>query len=378
MVVEDVHRGGAVRKKGKKVKEKKRKRHSGVADTVETVGEGGESVAKPRLKKVRVEGRPWHQHHHKQHHTDVTIPRNLATVTTNPFKEVTARLYLPISPLYSLYPWLSLECDHLDPLVLTYYPPLRGVIFAYRNIRFNQKGAKMQADSPFAFTWVTVDFLLWCPKKGDRLEGWVNLQSESHVGLLVLNTFNISVPRGKIPQGWRWCEKRVGFVGRKVGKVVRSWDGEEAEVLEEQVEEEEEDLGGWVDEGGKYVDGLLWLTVESVKASGHIITIEGNLLQNEDDIGQANSVSHVRSIDMALPAALPPIPPPPIRGGEGGGAGLKLPSRLGEMEGKEGGWKKEKKDRKEGKEREKGGRKKKEKKERKEGVERGQGQGQAE
>jgi len=195
-----------------------------------------------------------------------------------PFKTVTTRLYLPLSPLYSLHPWLSLESDHLDPLILTYYPPLRGIILSYRNIRFNQGGARIQADSPFAFTWVTVDFLLWCPHKGDFLEGWVNLQSESHVGLLVLNTFNVSVPRGKIPGPWRWCEKRVGFTPARGKPVPEGVEGEE--------EETEEDLGGWVNEKGEYVDGLLRFKVETVKASGHIIAIEGNLLESEADAGQ--------------------------------------------------------------------------------------------
>ena len=183
------------------------------------------------------------------------------------------------------------------------------------------------------------------------LTGWVNLQSESHVGLLVLNTFNISVPRGKIPQEWRWCERRVGFVGRKVRKVVQSWDGSDGIEEEVPLEQEEEDSGGWMDEDGKYVDGLLGFTVESVKASGHIITIEGNLLQNESDVGQANSVGHVQAIDIALrsvprPVPPPPIPPPPVRGGKDGDTDLEeMLDRLQNVEGKERDRKKEKKDR---------------------------------
>lgn len=353
VVSESVQKERDGRRKGKKEKEKKRKRHSEAA-VASAVDEDGGAAAKPKSKKVRIE-----EQDAQHQHADVTILRDLASTTTNPFRVVTARLYLPISPLHSLYPWLSLECDHLDPLVLTYYPPLRGVIFAYRNIRFNQKGAKMQADSPFAFTWVTVDFLLWCPKKGDRLEGWVNLQSESHVGLLVLNTFNISVPRGKIPAGWRWCERRVGFVKRKIGEVVQDKDGEE-EMPEKLVEEEEEDLGGWVDEDGKYVDGLLGFTVESVKASGHIITIEGNLLHNEDDAGQANSVGYVQTMNLAMrpvSAAPPPIP-------KEGDVRLEVMDGLEKMERKERERKREKKERKEG--REEGEREKRERKERKE------------
>ncbi|KAF8474220.1 hypothetical protein BDZ91DRAFT_675601, partial [Kalaharituber pfeilii] len=188
-----------------------------------------------------------------------------------PFHQLTTALYLPISPLYSPYPWYSLESDHLDPLVLTYFPPLRGIILSYSNLRFKQPGALLHSDSPFAYTWVTVDFLVWRPERGMVLEGWVNLQSESHVGLLVLNTFNASVRRERIPAGWKWCAKRVGWKGAK-----RRLDEED----------EEEDTGGWMDSRGNYVDGLVKLRVESFKASGHIIAIEGSLLESDHDAGQ--------------------------------------------------------------------------------------------
>ncbi|KAI5807616.1 hypothetical protein DFH27DRAFT_547026 [Peziza echinospora] len=250
----------------------------------------------------------------------------LLTSSTSPFTKATAHLYLPISPIYSPHPWYSIETDHLDPLILTYYPPLKGIILSYQNLRFLERGAALTADTPFAHTWVSVDFLLYQPKRGATLEGCVNLQSQSHIGLLVLNTFNASVPREKIPKGWRWCEKRPGFVGRMV-KAVRmvrrrkskavsdeAGDAESGdadamegvqpthpeqkdaeaepenpqeeedeneqdfEEVEEEFEEEEEDMGGWVDEFGSIVDGMLSFTVDSVRASGHIVAIEGSLL----------------------------------------------------------------------------------------------------
>ena len=108
-----------------------------------------------------------------------------------------------------------------------------------------------------------------------------------------------------------------------------------------------------MDGDGKYVDGLLGFTVESVKASGHIITIEGNLLQNEGSVGQANSAGHVQTIDIAvrsIPIAPPPIPPLPVRGSREGGVSLEMLDRLQNVESKERERKKEKKDRKEGEE----------------------------
>ena len=272
-------------------------------DVADKVHHNGDPIAvskQKRKKKQRVEPP---SHNENLPTTKSATTSTGATITTDssplslPFTQTTALLYLPLSPVYSPHPFYSLESDHLDPLILTYYSPLKGIILAYRNIRFKQSGAVMQADSPFAFTWVQVDFLVWSPKKGDIVEGWVNLQSESHVGLLVLNTFNVSVPRGKIPAGWRWCETREGFISKaekrenhmkKAVEEIRQTEdksiGEDEEGAEEEenahVEEEEEDLGGWMDENGNYVDGMLRVKVASVRASGHIIAIEGDLLLN--------------------------------------------------------------------------------------------------
>ncbi|RPB25205.1 hypothetical protein L211DRAFT_836529 [Terfezia boudieri ATCC MYA-4762] len=297
--------GSARKERSSKVKkaEKKRKRQSDAAAVEKPTNGDSTTPSKAKSKKPRMDS---DEPSHIQP-LDTSITPKSAATASNPFKTVTTRLYLPISPLYSPYPWLSLESDHLDPLILTYYPPLRGIILSYRNIRFNQRGARIQADSPFAFTWITVDFLLWCPQKGDFLEGWVNLQSESHIGLLVLNTFNVSVPRGKIPRRWSWCEKRVGFAPAEVKPVEEelkdpeSMEGVEgAEGLEEE-EEAEEDLGGWMDEKGEYVDGLLRFKVETVKASGHIIAIEGNLLESEADAGQGcNTSSLARGRNLSI------------------------------------------------------------------------------
>lgn len=298
--------GSAHKERSSKDKKKKRKRHSDSTALEKPTNNDSTTTPKAKSKRPRME--PDEPSHIQPLDTSLTDPA--AASTSTPFKTVTTRLYLPISPLYSPHPWLSLESDHLDPLVLTYYPPLRGIILSYRNIRFNQRGARIQADSPFAFTWVTVDFLLWCPQKGDFLEGWVNLQSESHIGLLVLNTFNVSIPRDKIPGEWRWCEKRVGFTPAEVRPVeegpgdVESMEGVEGgergemgsgegEGDEEEEEEAEEDLGGWMNEKGEYVDGLLRFKVETVKASGHIIAIEGNLLESEADAGQGSNTSNL-------------------------------------------------------------------------------------
>lgn len=170
---------------------------------------------------------------------------------------------------------------------MSYYEPVGGVVIAYQNIRFESDKARIVAESPFAHVWVTVDFLVWAPKKGSVLQGWVNLQSASHVGLLVENTWNVSISKEKIPAGWSYHEVREGFVPKKiqVPKEKEEEDdpaeGAEVEGMEDMEYAPEHDTGGWMNDSEEYVDGLLRFQVESVKAMGHIFSMEGSLLNTE-------------------------------------------------------------------------------------------------
>lgn len=179
----------------------------------------------------------------------------------------------------SFTPLNGLRKDHLDPLLMSYYEPLGGVIIAYNNVRFESDKARIIAESPFAHVWVTVDFLVWAPKRGEVLQGWVNLQSASHIGLLVENTWNVSIPKEKIPEEWKWCEVREGFVPKVVE--VPKVEGEEETGMEGVEYAPEHDAGGWMDADGEYVEGLLKFQVESINAMGHIFSMEGSLLNTE-------------------------------------------------------------------------------------------------
>lgn len=184
----------------------------------------------------------------------------------------------------SFTPINGLQKDHLDPLLMSYYEPVGGVVIAYANIRFESDEARIVAESPFAHVWVTVDFLVWGPKKGSVLQGWVNLQSASHVGLLVENTWNVSIPKEKIPAGWSYHEVREGFVPKKAASKEGGGEGveESAGIGMEDIEyAPEHDTGGWMNDNDEYVDGLLRFQVESVKAMGHIFSMEGSLLNTE-------------------------------------------------------------------------------------------------
>ncbi|KAF8254073.1 hypothetical protein K440DRAFT_592859 [Wilcoxina mikolae CBS 423.85] len=229
----------------------------------------------------------------KKARIDIDRRRTTTTTTTAaksniPYHIITTSLYLSLAPKYSYYPektfshlfsrgasvsseqaahlrslspTTGVQKHHLDPLLMTYYEPVDGVVIAYDNIRFETHTAKIIAEAPYAHVWTTVDLLVWRPTKGMVLQGWVNLQSASHIGLLVDNTWNVSIPFARIPEGWKYAEG----------------EGEDAEDEDGTTTVE----GAWVGENGKKVEELLRFVVESVTAGGSIFIMEGSLLDRE-------------------------------------------------------------------------------------------------
>lgn len=161
---------------------------------------------------------------------------------------------------------------------MSHFEPVDGVVLGYNNVRFESDTARIVAESPFARAWVTVDLLVWRPRRGMLLKGWVNLSSASHVGLLVENTWNVAVGREKIPTDWTWIEeeeKEEGEGGGGDGRVEGDANGDP--------HAQSEAGGHWVDGNGEKVAGLREFKVDGVKAMGHMVSMEGSLL----DIGVA-------------------------------------------------------------------------------------------
>ncbi|KAJ5951730.1 uncharacterized protein N7479_010143 [Penicillium vulpinum] len=141
----------------------------------------------------------------------------------SPFTLTTATLYLPLSPI-SISPThalASLLAEHLSPLLLTYFPPLKGVILAYSNASISSKPpANPRSSSDLnpqpltlattadeygvLYVYLTATFLVFRPKRGQTLEGWVNVQSEGFLGAVVFNLFSVGVERKRLPSNWKW------------------------------------------------------------------------------------------------------------------------------------------------------------------------------
>ena len=81
-----------------------------------------------------------------------------------------------------------------------------GALIAYSNIKLLSDRGQIMDDTPFIHFRIRADFILFKPCVGSRLRGEVNKVGKDHVGLLVHDHFNVSVP---ITGRWRQEEVTV-------------------------------------------------------------------------------------------------------------------------------------------------------------------------
>lgn len=154
---------------------------------------------------------------------DTTALESLADDLDSPFTLTTATLFVPLSPI-SISPThalASLLTEHLSPLLLTYYPPLKGIVLAYSNASISSRPSSTprQSSDPnpepltlattadeygVLYVYLTATFLVFRPKRGQTLEGWINVQSEGFVGGVVMNLFSVGIERKRLPTNWKW------------------------------------------------------------------------------------------------------------------------------------------------------------------------------
>ena len=202
--------------------------------------------------------------------TTTDIPDSLNSATASPFFQQTTSLYLALSPICQRYPLQGLCAEHLSPLLLTYYPPLNGVVLSYTNVKLSERlptqdkeKGEVEEEEPIlaqsideyavSYVWVTADFLLFRPQRGCEMEGWINLQNEESVGLVCWNYFNASIERKRLPKDWKWVPGGAG--GWRSQKLKGPLLDSDPETEGEQEEEDYMHVNGIGDEEGHFVDG---------------------------------------------------------------------------------------------------------------------------
>jgi DNA-directed RNA polymerase I subunit RPA43 len=232
-----------------------------------------------------------------------------AATSTSPFVKQTSSFYLPLSPIYHAFPVDGLCAEHISPLVLTYHPPLGGVILSYSNPRLSNTPANAPSsrDGPdalptvlaksideyaFSFIWLTVDFILLRPTPGAVIEGYVSLQNESYLGLVCWNFFNAGVDRKRIPSTWKWIPNHNANAGSKSST---DW-------MKGLRNKSDESSGYYVDENGNKIEGKVTFTVKdfesapSTERERGFLSIEGTLLSPEEDRAYDKELKAARKV----------------------------------------------------------------------------------
>ena len=138
--------------------------------------------------------------------------------SASPFHLVTTSLYLPLSPISisESHALQSLLSEHVSPLLLTYYPPVRGIILAFSDASLSSTptGSPSQSDAltpaitageyGVLYVYLNLTFLVFRPQRSQPLEGWINVQSESFLGAVVFNLFSVGIERRRLPVDWKW------------------------------------------------------------------------------------------------------------------------------------------------------------------------------
>jgi DNA-directed RNA polymerase I subunit RPA43 len=205
----------------------------------------------------------------------------------SPFVQQTTSFYLALSPIAHHFPLEGLCAEHISPLILTYYAPLKGVVLSYNDPRLSEspeKGAKVSKgkdsktvlgtsvdEYAVTFVWLTVDLLIFKPQRGTVLEGYVNLQNESIFGLICYNYFNAGIERSRLPKDWQWVEDDTTEENEEISRKRRNA------------------AGHYVNAEGNKVEGKIIFKVKDFEATAGAetgsgsINIYGTLLTENED-----------------------------------------------------------------------------------------------
>lgn len=191
------------------------------------------------------------------------------------FRKIKTTLYLSLAPIYTKSPLEGIKSQHLDSMIMKHFAPANGVVIGYDNLKLSDEHldedksnviAKINPHSPFAFFWINVDLLVWCPSVGDVVEGLIYMQSPSHIGLLINDTFNASIKKNFIPENWTFIPNQLD-------------EYENQDEDNEDGHKKIQSLGQWVDENEIPIDGKIQFTIRRIHTSGRVVSVEGSLIK---------------------------------------------------------------------------------------------------
>ncbi|XP_069550859.1 DNA-directed RNA polymerase I subunit RPA43 [Brachyistius frenatus] len=123
----------------------------------------------------------------------------------------THRRHIALPPVYLNKRRTGLQ-EELEAELLKFSQSLNGVPLAYDNIRIVGQHGNIHDDSGYIHMDIQANFIVFQPKKGQKLLGKVNKLGVSHVGCLVHGCFNASIPKPNLVtvETWRDAGPRIG------------------------------------------------------------------------------------------------------------------------------------------------------------------------
>ncbi|KAH7388668.1 hypothetical protein BKA66DRAFT_414738 [Pyrenochaeta sp. MPI-SDFR-AT-0127] len=218
--------------------------------------------------------------------------------------------YVSLSPASLATPLPALCASIFSPLLLSYFPPAKGIVLGYEDVQLSDSPPPSQIQSSKSksksksrsqpqpdttndepapaeplllkhvdeysapFLWATASFLVWRPQRNAYVTGRITHQSKTHITLAHLNTFPVSILKEHFPSGWSWHSEQAG-------KMKKGWDGRIAD-----------EGGWWIDGEGEKVEGGAELKVRIRDFDGRMdgkgrgkgfLRIEGSLLTEEEE-----------------------------------------------------------------------------------------------
>lgn len=226
------------------------------------------------------------------------------SLAQSPFLTQTTSLYLPLSPVTQSAPLTGLCAEHLSPRILSYVPALKGILLSYSNPRLSNAPPSEalpvygQSVNEYAvsYAWLTADFTVLRPERGVEMEGYVNVQNETRLGVLCWNLFNASIERRRLPRDWRWSGPTARRRRKEMRIDLEEEEEEDEHEHEDAVRREEEAEGNFVDGDGEVVKDRLvkFKMVDSdmdhsgkgtdpTGSTAGLVSFEGTMLDREEE-----------------------------------------------------------------------------------------------
>ncbi|KAJ2791339.1 hypothetical protein H4R20_006879 [Coemansia guatemalensis] len=155
------------------------------------------------------------------------------------FSECTARLTVTLAPVHGSDHWAGIH-ETLNSMLLHFVPQVRGVVLSYSKAKMLSHTALLFNDSPFGQLEISVKLLVWRPLSGMTLQGAINVQSPDHIGLLLWDTFNASIPASLIPKDkyeWRpFSDEEVAARALRNGSIANSAAEDQGDNIDDDAE----------------------------------------------------------------------------------------------------------------------------------------------